>query len=56
MGYQKSQKAIHSEARLQEAILALKNKGFATVYATVKHFKVDRKILKRRVDGGISRT
>jgi len=56
MGYQKSQKAIHSEARLQEAILALKNKGFATVYTTAKHFKVDRKTLKRRVDGGMSRT
>ena len=26
------------------------------MYVAVKHFKVDRKILKRRVDGGMSRT
>jgi Tc5 transposase-like DNA-binding protein len=46
---------MESEARIQEALQALENKDFNTLYAAAKHYDVSRATLTRRASGSKSR-
>ena len=54
MGYKKSSKASQTEAKLQEAICAIRNKTISGPYAAAARFKVNYKTLCRRMAGGQS--
>lgn len=53
MGYTTTSQAAENEARIQEAIQAIKNKTFSGPYAAVDFFKVSRHTLRRRMAGGL---
>ena len=46
---------MDSENKILDALQALKNKQFKSIYAAAKHFEVDRKTLSRRASGSFSR-
>jgi Zn-dependent peptidase ImmA (M78 family) len=52
---QQSQNAMASESRIQEALNALRQNEFESIYAAAKYFGVSRATLNRRASGSLSR-
>jgi DDE superfamily endonuclease/Tc5 transposase DNA-binding domain/helix-turn-helix, Psq domain len=49
MGYKRSQQRAEREERIQQALKAISDKSFTSIYAAAQHFDVPRNSLTRRV-------
>ena len=56
MGYKNTLKNTHSEEKLQEAMVAIKNNKFTSIRSAASHFKVAKSTLSDRLAGAQSRS